>query len=110
MQFAVLHMTARNLARHVNTSLCISPPSNGAWSVAPNTQSFGLSSDHTSMTDPYSEHLHDFTNHKLLQFNLNEFSCIYKLLSKRFNAPTFVKTISQTVQMIRMVAWRRSET
>jgi len=52
-----LHMAARDLARHVDASLCISPASNAAWPVAPNTQSFGLSSDHTSMTDLHLEKL-----------------------------------------------------
>ena len=44
-------MAARDLARHVDASLCIPPASNAAWSVAPNRQSLGLSSDHTSVTD-----------------------------------------------------------
>ena len=70
-------MAARDLARHVDASLCISLASNAAWSVAPNTQSFGLSSDHTSMTDLHSEQLYDFKIHTLQEFYSNEFSYIH---------------------------------
>ena len=51
MQRAALHMADRDLARHVDASLCIPLASNAAWSVAPNRQSLGLSSDRTSVTD-----------------------------------------------------------
>jgi len=70
-------MAARYLARHVDAFLCISPASNAAWSVAPNTQSFGLSSDHTSMTDLQSQQLHDFKIHTLQKFYSNDFSYIH---------------------------------
>ena len=103
-------MAARDLARHVDASLCISPASNAAWSVAPNTQSFGLSSDHTSMTDPYSEHLHDFTNHKLLQFNLNFFLASTNNFQSDLMHQLSSKTISQITQTTRMVTWSQSET
>jgi len=33
-----------------------------------------------------------------------------KIIFKRFNASTFIKTMEQTVQIIRMMAWLRSET
>ena len=56
-------MAARYLARHVDASLCISPASNAAWPVAPITQSLGLSSDHTSMTDLHSELLYVLNKH-----------------------------------------------
>ena len=44
-------MAARDLARHVDASLCIPPASNAALLVAPNKQSLGLPSDRTSVTD-----------------------------------------------------------
>ena len=103
-------MAARDLARHVDASLCISPASNAAWSVAPNTQPFSLSSDHISITEPYSERLHDFTNYKLLQFNLNLFLASTNYFQSDLMHQLSSKTISQITQTTRMVIWRRSET
>jgi len=74
-------MAARDMARHVDVSLCILPASNAAWSLAPKTQSFGLSLGHTSMTDLHIEQFYI----KIILFKQKFYPFQSKTPSKRKN-------------------------